>query len=382
MKLRGFYKLVPVLAISLGLLSACGKPKFQKQELAAEAVAGVYTKPKIDIVIFQDNSDSVMLQGPLAQLKYDMNQFLTSIDSRWDYHFTVMPLLSLRSIDQKYIVAQNCAGLNNCLSGSQISQFSASNAPSDYGWITSVNSSTGSSDWGFNYMGNNLSHSRMAASGFLRSDAALAVVVVTNGEDTSGMSQSNGNDFYDRGDGHMYINYYSTNANTSFSNFRNYMSGLKGASILSKFYAVAAQGTENGQVRNCYGTTANVGKRYKDMAEQLNSYAFDLCSGNGLVGVLGSIAAQLQVLVEAYIFNYAVVSATEEPDEATIVVKKNGVTVPKSNVNGWSYVGLKSNQPTSYYPAPTNNASGYMIKLNGTAEYKGSDKISIKYKAK
>jgi hypothetical protein len=96
--------------------------------------------------------------------------------------------------------------------------------------------------------------------------------------------------------------------------------------------------------------------------------------------VLNLIRSQLVTVVQTVVFNYVVLP--EEPNPATIVLKKNGVTVPNSAVNGWTYAGYLANQPTSYFPTSGNEKSGFMIRLNGSAEFKGTDTISIDYQKK
>jgi len=108
----------------------------------------------------------------------------------------------------------------------------------------------------------------------------------------------------------------------------------------------------------------------------LGGTSFDLCSG-GLPNVLSDISAHLQTVVQTVEFNYVVLP--EEPNPSTIVVKKNGTTLANSATNGWTYAGYLVNQPTSFYPSLGNVKTGYMIRLHGTATFKGSDAISIDY---
>lgn len=366
MKLRGIWKNLAVVAV-VAVLASCGKAKYQKQEYQATATAGqyVYTKPKIDILIFQDNSASMI--SPIQTVKGQLINFLNNLNSNWDFHFTVLPLQSTVNLNSKYIVAQDCSSIfgGACLTPAQSSYFNSDSG--NYGWINSWDYNTGNTDLGFQRMQQNISQSSMTSTGFLRSDAALAVIVLTNGEDVSGVS------WVDRGDGYYIIDYNSSTTQNSFTSYKNYFSGLKPANILSKFYAVAANGG------TCYGSSSFDGKRYKDMANQVNGRAYDLCSG-GLSNVLNDISSHLQVLVQAIKFNYVVIN--EEPIVGTIVVKKNGGVVPNSSVDGWQYIGYLNNQPTSYDPALGNYKTGYFIKLNGSYVYKGTDIVTVDFQRK
>jgi hypothetical protein len=353
-----------ILAATLAGFTGCGKARFQKQDFQATAVAGQYTKPKIDILVFQDKSDS--MRTPINNLRGQLNGFLNGIDSRWDFNFTVLPLQGTMNLNGKYIVSQNCGGISGgtCLSPSQTSVFN--NAQGDAGWINSIDSSVGNTDLGFQSISNNLNQSSISSSGFLRPDAALAMIVVSNGEDVTNVS------WRDRGDGFQVIDYGSATTQGSFNQYRDQFANLKGSS-LSRFYAIVA----NGGYSNCWGGGAWFGKRYWDMAGALGGRAYNLCDGSAFSSVLDDIRAQLNSMVEAYIFNFAVMN--EEPIVSSIVVKKNGVTLPQSTTNGWQYIGYRVNQPTARSPQTSNNRTGYFIKLNGTAEYRGSDVISIDY---
>lgn len=369
MKLRGMYKWMPVLAISLGLLAGCGKPKqYQKLESAATAVAGAYTKPKIDIVIFQDKSDSMQL--PLQYIRPQLANFLAGIDSRWDYHFTVLPLQAVKPMSQKFIVAEDCVGLSNCIPAANSSSFN--NLPGDWGWINSLDSSIGNSDYGLRNIRDNLKYSDMTSSGFLRSDAALASIVVSDGNDISTVRYTT------NAGGQTVIDGPATEAN--LNGYIAELKFLKASSLMSKFYSVIAPGQANGLV-NCYGSQVFAGSNYMAVSDALGSFYYDVCSGSSLSGVLGNIASQLQALVEAYVFSYVVLS--DNPDQSTIKVYKNGVLVPKNNTNGWSIGSpfYRTNSPTAFVPAASNNQTGYFIQLNGTAQYKGSDKIKVTYTA-
>lgn len=375
MKFCSRSKYLPVIGLSmLALLTGCGKASFKKQEFSAVSVAGQYTKPKIDIVVFQDNSSS--MATPIATLKGQLNSFLSNMDSRWDYHFVVLPLQAAAAVNSgKYVVAQNCAdivGSNKpiCLSTSQISTFNNTPAGVDWGWIQSTNAAVGSTDMGFQTMWSDLSHSSMTSTGFLRPDAALAMVVISNGEDVSGVSYHDPD-----GDGTSELDYNSGTSQASMANYKAAFESLKGGSGLSKFYSVVA--TNN--YGNCYGGAAWRGYRYMDMSIRLGSQYYDICAG-GLSGVLSDIGAQLNSMIEAFIFNYAVID--QDPVVSSISVKKNGVTIPQSATNGWTYEGYKTNAYTSYLPQLGNKKTGYFIKLNGTAEYKGTDIITVDFQRK
>jgi hypothetical protein len=368
MKLVGLNKLlVPVAVVAVSLLSACGNTKYAKQTHGGSASANnltVTTKPKIDVVVFQDDSDSIIRNGPLETLKPQMASFLSNMSGDWDYRFTVMPLLTTNlQINSKYVVSTDCSSVTNvmgCLAPSQHSTFNYSSG--DYGWINSANF-VGGDDRGFATMVTHIN--RMRNSGFIRPDAALAVIVLSNADDLEGVGYTT------RNDGVVVRDYNTSAEQTSFNNYYSYFSTLKGSSMLSKFYPVVVN--SSGSCLNGY-----YGKRYVEMANALSSRAYNICNGE-LNSSLNDIKQQLVAVTQAIRFNYVVISADRQPVVSSIKVFKNGVEIPQSNSNGWSYVGYASNQPTSYYPTSGNVRTGYMIRLNGSAVFQGSDNITFDF---
>jgi hypothetical protein len=357
------WKLLPVGTLALALLPGCAKDNFQKLNYTASAVAGQYNyvSPKLDVVIFQDNSSS-MIQ-PNAIVQSQLNGFLSGLQSSWDYRFIVLPLQSTQPIGSKYVVAADCSsvhGVANCLSPSQIGAFNGLGGNS--GWITSIDSSIGSTDYGFQNMASNISALNNA--GFLRQDAVVAMVVVSNGEDISG-----GVNYITRPDGSSGgIDYNGAQTIASFNSYYNWFKAMKAAVPLVRMYAAVSSSTNN----NCYGGRAFMGERYMTMAQDLGGMSVDICSGS-LNQVLNDFSGQLQTVTQVIAFNYIVL-----PDQPSHInaVYKNGQTIDPSN---WKYVGYLNNQATSYYPASGNVRSGYMIQLLNGTDYKGSDQISVDY---
>lgn len=361
-----------MLAVAL-LAQACGKKSdFAKQNFSAAATANQYTKPKIDIVVFQDNSMS--MNTPLYYLKTQLDQFLASINSQWDFHFTVLPLQSTMPFSSKYIVAQDCGTIHSgsCLTPDQSSLFNS--VAGDLGWIHTVNVGTSNLDLGFQTMTSNLSQPSFVSSGFLRSDAALAIVVISNGEDTSGLTSS---DYINQPGAGLQVNWNANSLTNSYNNFKFFMSNLKGGLAMSRFYSVVnlPQNVSPGS-NYCYGDLSFVGVRYSKMSTDLASESFNVCD-NGVSYVMDRIYGQLSSMVQAIIFNAKVLN--EQPIVSSIQVKKNGVLLSNSSVDGWTYDGYQANQPTSIFPSFGNNATGYFVRLHGSATFQGNDVVEVTY---
>ncbi|RYZ96247.1 MAG: hypothetical protein EOP11_23755, partial [Proteobacteria bacterium] len=259
MKIRAF-KSAPLLLALMAILSACGNSKYQSQGYTADASAGnqaVYTKPKVDIVFFQDDSDSTMY-GPINALKAQMNAFTNNLSDRVDYRFVVMPLLTSKDaafVSSKFIMASDCASApnaNRCIPTGSSARFNSLTA--DQGWITTANSSVANRDYGFVGIRNNLNALRN--SGILRSDAPLITVVLTNGNDVDGAQLTT------RGDGVTVISGYNEGAlNDHAANIAAFKGSQK-----QNFYPVIADGG------TCYGAPSVAGTRYARMASVLSTY--------------------------------------------------------------------------------------------------------------
>lgn len=374
MKLKN-WKAAPALAFTaLSLLSSCGKQDFQKQDFSSSAVAGqyVYIKPKLDLVIFQDNSDSIAMA--MGKLKPQLASFVSQLDTNWEYRVVVMPLLYQTSFSYKYVLATDCStvtGAAGCTTSA--SAFNALGA--DSGWINSQNSAAGNTDLGFAYMNYNINN--LTSGGFLRSDSTKAIMIVSNGEDHTNVAYKTMVGYGTQ----QFIDYNSSVTQNSFNSYLTYFNGLKSSIQLSKMYAVVAQGNYT----SCFGGGSGdgatfAGIRYMTMAQDIGGVSYDLCGG-GLNSVLNDISSSLKTVVQTVEFNYVVISSSSEPDPSTIVLKKNGVTLSKSSTNGWTYVGYRSG-PTSDSPTVGNNQTGYMVQLAGSAKFLGSDTISIDFQKK
>lgn len=365
------WKALPVVALAaLTLLPACGKKSFKPLDKTTSGVAGQYLviKPKLDLVIFQDNSDS--LANTMGQLKPQMVNLLSSLDTNWEYRVIVLPLLSNQNMSVKKVLSVDCASVAGfgCYSPSQINQFNSLGG--DQGWITS-RANNGNEDLGFYYMKQNLN--ALAGTSFLRNDASLVVMVISNGEDSSG-----GVDYTVRPDGATTlgsINYNGAQTIASYNSYKNQLQAILDANSMNyRLYAIVAQQ----QLSSCNGDgLARAGIRYMTLAGELGGTSFNLCSG-GISTAVNELRSNLIPMVQEIVFNYIVLP--EEPDtNQPMSFKKNGQEIPNSASNGWTYAGKLVNQPTSYLPALGNVRTGFMIRLDGTAELKGTDTYSVTY---
>ncbi|HXH76051.1 MAG TPA: hypothetical protein VNJ08_13860 [Bacteriovoracaceae bacterium] len=83
-------------------------------------------------------------------------------------------------------------------------------------------------------------------------------------------------------------------------------------------------------------------------------------------------------------FGYVVLNQEPKPD--SINLRINGKTIPKSAVDGWSYVGNRMNQnikmpfPAAGDQLPAVNKSGFMLELNGSGNfYRSGDSVEANF---
>ncbi len=360
------WKSLPVIALAaLTLLPACGKKSFAPLDKTTGGQAGQYLviKPKLDLVIFQDNSDS--MANAMAQVKPHLNNILSNLDTNWEYRVVVLPLLSSQNLNVKTVLATDCAGIPSASCTTSVAAFNSLGG--DSGWINSRNSSVGNEDKGFQYMYSNLSN--LDGSGFLRNDAALAIAVISNNDDHSGVTYNYRSDGSKIG-----INYTSATSVNSFNTYKNNFVALAASMNISRFYSIVAANNYS----DCYGGGRTwTGKRYMDMASAMGGLSYDVCNPAAFTNVVNDLRSNLQPVISAFEFNYVVLD--EEPDPATIKFKKNGVDMPNSAMNGWTYAGYLVNQPTSFAPMVGYARTGFMLRLDGSATLKGTDTYSVTY---
>jgi hypothetical protein len=99
-----------------------------------------------------------------------------------------------------------------------------------------------------------------------------------------------------------------------------------------------------------------------------------------MYSVLDRIEADLKTVRQSYVYSYLVLD--EKPIESSITLTKKGQTIPKSNQNGWSYLGgprtvgtvthiQEENGSLTALNPPLNQRTGYVIQLNGNARVIG-----------
>jgi hypothetical protein len=385
-----------ILAGGLALLATgCGKTALVAVGSATQfAAPGHFTvPPKVDILLAENNTGKMTAAYPV--ISQQMPQFLTTLQTQgWDYHFATIPL----SIDPSLPVplTQVMASQYDSNWGSQwLVPFPGAapgapgtinptffTLPQNYTSFMNVQSFLDSQpqngqETGFETISRAFSAS-LGTSNFLRSDALLVILVAGIGNDTSGVT------FCALPDNQLVpCEEVDPALGTEQSSFNHYLSAfqaLKQHSSQVQFYAAVAAEFSS----SCVGGSSYTGTRYMNMASSLNGQSYDLCSVP-VSTVLSGIASNLSAVKGDYHTHYLFIS--QDADPTSIVVTKNpggdptqAVTVPQGSSNGWTYAGYVSNVYTIDYPYPMDQASGYAIELNGSAELVGDDTASVSFK--
>jgi hypothetical protein len=369
-------------------LSACGPQAFAPSTIISDqtAAGGFNLAPKVDIVLGVSQSGG--MNNIQTQVGPAIQQFIANLKQQgWDYRFVGI------SLREEFVGSPQ--SLNNNVAASRYhTNYSESEWLKPYPGATYLdlsgnpnplfllnpnyfnpnviipNLSTSNNDGrqpGLKIQADFLNRSDVRNE-FLRPDALLAVITITNERDTSAGWTSSWNG-------------YNPNPVVA-SVFTNQMKAVKAVPLMAKYYAIVAE-----QTNNCVGSIARVGTAYIDAALSTNGEHYNLCSSSSAISnSLYGISQHLQKQTLNFHKEYLVIST--QPDQGTLKVYKNGSLLSQNSTNGWTYVGYQTSQNTVYLETNSNDpsqrfymspTSGYMIKLNGSAILSGKDTARVEY---
>lgn len=204
-----------------------------------------------------------------------------------------------------------------------------------------------------------LEHSFNSSYGFPRSDAYLAVIIVTDEDDysnsTSTCLQPNpsggcNNNAYNPGWTHPSMSTHQT------SNYVSYFDSLTNSTSTIKKYNVSTIAVTDNACKTNPSThpAAMIGLRVMDIANETEGVIGSICDTN-FSASLNLIQQQIGELSTQFYLSRV-------PIESSIRVAVNGVSVPKSTTNGWSYI-----------------SSSNSIRFYGNAVPAEGDSISINF---
>lgn len=396
-------KQIPVVAVitlaACSLFTGCAKQEFQKQKVtsAAAAVGFRQLPAKVDILIVPDDSASISVAW--NDVNAQVASFASSLQGQyWDYHVARSLMSKTTSINQvlvhpefnsAYLKDGTYVGTDGIVPSSR-----AITNPANFQIMgTSYSTAGAGNDATFSNAYTVMNNARQdTVTNFLRPDALLAVIVLTNGREGSVDAVS------------LFGEVDADKEDELEDHAAHWLSVKNYNSSLLRYYPVAAYAYRSGSNSDyCIspGSPSIHGGSYFAMLDYLLGTAFNFCDRGALSRVMNDISAQLQIIKQAYV--YSAIVLDEEPVASTLVITKNGQALAQDANNGWQYLGLgttatitgvadESTCPTknlndaSCVVTPLtpgiNNRSGYIIKLNGTARMLGQDVPGASYEAR
>ena len=410
--------MLPMLTLTFGaamLATGCGKQGFVtvNQIQQGQSPGSFVIQPKVDLLLLMDDSGSSI--EPQDQLQAEARTFLANLQAQgWNFHFTTSSLNNSYSSGRtngtsdwlpSNFTNQVTASLHdtNYATGSTgfswlppfpgasftdptlVAQAIASSVFRPYDRFSQFPSPGGTSgtERGLGSIvaatqGQGvLKDSAGTLTHFIRPDALLAIVAMSNGDDDSSEA---------------WRTMTGQQRTTAMQSYANKIVSVKaGNPQLVRLYAAVAQTQQaNG---TCLGNNSFIGSRYNDLAAQLGGTRIDLCT-QGVSGSLASIAQELQIVRQSYITRYVFLGSEPEPGTIRVtVVRSNGSTetLVEGDQNGFDYANsVEQPNPRTPIMRPTletadgsvhlNNQTGFAIVLKGSAILRGNDTTRITYK--
>jgi hypothetical protein len=390
------------LGIASTLLTACGQQAFVSTQLQQQQKApGYFTiAPKVDLLIAQDDTGSVL--EIKRSLESQVPGFLQELEQQgWDYHFSAMPLTQSYRLTQALASRQDSnwgelwtapypgarPGGEGTLSSDLFritSQFSGFNLPAG---------PTDGSEPGLQFITENTQRIIESRSGFIRNDALLVVLAISNGNDTSRVNycrRSDGAVIPCEDMGYPTCTSWTDPRNSatsptcgtktlSLNLYREQLAALKPSLAQLQFHAAVAARNSS----NCLGGYSRPGSRYQAIAQELSGASYDLCT-QPISSILSTLASQLQTVRVGYRTRY--VPLEREPSLNSIdVYRIDGTTGTRRLLapgpeNGWTYAGYLRDQASIDYPVEMNRITGYALELHGSARLIGNDRAEVVYR--
>ncbi len=375
---KSIYKQCVMAASVLIALSSCGKQTFDvvQSQQDSNAPGSTSIAPKVDILLAVDDTGSTAgLQG---ELQTSIRSFMTELQAQgWDFRVAVVPLTAPASItaiatskfdphwNSQWVAPYPGATMNT------VPSVPAYWVPTDQLSVAvPLNSLAGGVEPGLTNVGNvlNLASTK---SNFLRDDAILATVILSNGEDA-----------------YTYCPPYATNCSPTptVQSLVDRIKSAKGSALSGTVRLYSVVNTYGYRVTNCRladDGISNAGARYMQAASSTQGQSYNICT-TPLSSVLAGIKTNLTTIQLPFIKNNLLLAS--RPNEATIRVYKklsNGsqIEVPKSSNGspGWTYLGYLNNVPMISAPVAADFRSGYIIQLSDAYKLSGNESASVTF---
>lgn len=385
MKLTGSKLNIRLLTFAMFLMGtvliSCGDDETQR--IPRPATFSGQDSFKLDVLLALDDSPSASFTNPAAMTQGVQNfvNRLVSENPKWDIRVLVMalgnpsrrskiwagklPVRSKQRISSSYLIDGNRDGKSEISEISSLTNFYYIDPYAKLGepGISNIESLL----WGYARSAN-----------FHREDAQLAVVVFTNGVDTSdGINPTTQFPYSSVSQSHI----------NSLSNLKERQEHVRYYAVVSPAWYTSAQ---------CNGSNAHPDQRYSHLATEFNGATLNICAQGSFQSAMSAVASRVE-LVKLSVFNR--VSTNCRPpgvdlDSYEVTIVKNGqFTVPKDPVEcrdqdyadshsgciGWVYEGYRTDNPPArlspdegdYLPA------GHIIRFNGPSRFYTGDEINV-----
>ncbi len=345
----------------------CGKEEFvgQQYDQSVSAVGHLSVAAKVDVLFVVDNTPS--FNFPAAELQGAMPGFVSTLTNQgWNYHVAAIPM-ALSSSSSSYVYTAPSIGsvlvdpsrnTATTRSGSINEDF----VPAPYAitssgslqTVFSINQYVGGTEQAFRSIRDALQSER---ANFVRDDAMLAVVVITNGQDNSG------------------------NTPAQWAEYIRVAAGKTDLRSIQVFPIISNRLVSD---RSCLGANATYGSRYADLAYAFgtpNPWMFNVCqaTSGSMSTMLQALASQLSARKVDFV---RTAIALNRAPRVIQWVKKNGVELPRDNdVNGWTYEDLGSPRQVCEVTIPYDELctnTQFVIRLHGSATALGDDVLDYR----
>jgi hypothetical protein len=374
------------------LFSGCGQTEFKKVQFS-ETESGLSERElpaKVDIVFVTDNTGS--MNFAITTVESQIKNFIQNLRAqKWDYHVAKTNFGQPTLIDRVLVnpdynspilpdgtpnPSQELVPASHALTNPQdflplVTSLNLTNVDLVYqNTINAIDAANSLNSTGPVFIGTPISGRTIGnPNHLLRKDALLAVIVLTNGTEYSVDSTGRGP-----------VN------QAKLADYANQFKALRTSGELVRFYPIAASRFWGNN--ECLGGPAYYGGSYREMvlSGHLKGKAFDVCDASALTHVLSDIANDLVNVSQKFVREYLVLE--KEPIPSTIRVFKNGVEIPQSSVDGWTYEGGPQtvntitgilDQNGSVIPFQADARTGWVIRLHGSAKIIGSDQPAVSY---
>jgi hypothetical protein len=366
--------LLAVSVLASLALSGCGGQTFGavNAQQNSDAPGSMSIAPKVDILLAVDNTGSTYeIQKALNAA---LRGFLGDLQNQdWDFRIAAIPLTGSASITRiaaaKYDANWGSGWVAPYPGAPKTTNIPASMfvRPDQFSVSIASSNAAEGEEPGLRQIANVLAQTTTKTI-FARPDAILAIVVLSNGQDSS--------------DG-LTAYYPHAPIETVSSGLLNSIRNAKGSALAQSVRLFSVVNTAGKRVTSCLGGTSWAGTRYVTAAESLGGRAYDICRSQ-LSSVLSTLKTDLQGIKLNYVKRFVLIGS--QPNLATMRVTKHlegggQVVVPESSNGspGWKYLG-QANVPMISEPIEMDFRTGYAVQLIGN-EYKltGGEFVSIEY---